>query len=438
MKLFHLTIAGLGAILAGCTHQANDAAEPVPEAQQAAAPPPQAASGPAFERVGRDTPRHDASGAAATRALAVCSGLWSAGQSMQVIDATYPAPEPLEAFPAEIDEQRKIVSVGYDDVMPPRIAAWRPVLGCLQLPAGATADALDGYLLFSDGSLTPNFDNETWPMGDQDAVASLSSEVEARLGALVEQAFDGETYKGNSWAVLVVKNGKIVAEQYSDGYGMHIGGQTHSAAKSFAASVVGLGVRSYDVDVYAGKVLEQWSRPGDPRGEITVDHLIRMSSGLYTEGNGSPLMDVYRQGGTVAGRAASNILDQPPGTRFLYSPPDTQLMLRAIHEAVGDDQTYLELPFRELFWKIGMTRTVPATDWAGDYLMSGQTYSTARDFARFGLLYLNDGVWNGERILPDGWTDYVSKPGAAQPERGGNGYGGHFWLYGGQDGLQLV
>jgi CubicO group peptidase (beta-lactamase class C family) len=88
-----------------------------------------------------------------------------------------------------------------------------------------------------------------------------------------------------------------------------------------------------------------------------------------------------------------------------------------------------------MYWKIGMTRTVTTSDWHGDFLMSGQTYSTARDFARFGLFYLADGVWNGERILPEGWAKYVATPSPVQPPEDGPRYGAQFWLYGGRDGL---
>ncbi|HTE41104.1 MAG TPA: serine hydrolase domain-containing protein, partial [Steroidobacteraceae bacterium] len=122
-------------------------------------------------------------------------------------------------------------------------------------------------------------------------------------------------------------------------------------------------------------------------------------------------------------------------TRFLYNPPDTMLLMRAVRQAVKNDKVFWALPFKELFWKIGMTRTTPASDWNGDFLMSGQTYSSARDFARFGLLYLNDGVWNGERVLPEGWAEFVATPGPVQPAGNGPRYGAQFWLYGGLDGL---
>jgi CubicO group peptidase (beta-lactamase class C family) len=162
-----------------------------------------------------------------------------------------------------------------------------------------------------------------------------------------------------------------------------------------------------------------------------------MNSGLYGEGNGSPQADIYANGATVEGRAVTNILHTMPGERFVYNPPDTMLLVRAVRETIADDQTFWALPFTELFWKIGMTRTTPSSDWNGDFLMSGQTYSTARDFARFGLLYLNEGEFNGERILPEGWQEVVSTPSGAQPSGDGARYGGQFWLYGPDQGLPV-
>ena len=108
---------------------------------------------------------------------------------------------------------------------------------------------------------------------------------------------------------------------------------------------------------------------------------------------------------------------------------------------LDDDARWLVYPYRELLWKIGMTRTVIETDWRGDFLISGQCWSTARDFGRFGLLYLADGVFNGERLLPEGWAEYAAALAPAQPAshaRGGPGYGAQFWIYGGLEGLPDV
>jgi len=389
-------------------------------------------------RGGNDTERYGASAAAATRAIALCSGLWDASQTLADIDAYSPlAPADAEAFETVIDTESRVVSIRYADDMPPRHVVWRPVLGCTQLPVGASLDDRRFLPQVADDVRTPDLDDEPWPLGDQDASGRLAAASRQQLDAIVAGAFDGSSYGGNTWAVVIVQDGRIVAERYGMGYDLHKGGQTHSAAKSFAATVTGIAVRQFGFDLERPGALAEWRRPGDPRGQITANHLLRMNSGLYGEGNGSPQADIYANGATVAGRAATNILHTMPGARFVYNPPDTMLLLRAVREAIADDQAFWALPFTELFWKIGMTRTTPSSDWNGDFLMSGQTYSTARDFARFGLLYLNEGVFNGERILPEGWDRLVATPAGAQPAGDGARYGGQFWLYGAAQGLPV-
>ena len=399
-------------------------------AQQARAPT-------GLGRGGADTARYAASAAAATRGIALCSGLWSANQTMADIDAYSPlSADDAASFKTEIDHAEKTVSITYASDMPPRIVVYRPVLGCTQLPVGATLAAREFLPQVAPDVRTPNFDDADWPLGDRNAHGSLPDARQAALDAVVSRVFDDAAYGGNSWAVVIVSGGKIVSERYAMGYDVHKGGQTHSAAKSFAATIVGIAVERYRLDLERPGALAEWRRPGDPRGRITANHLLRMNSGLYGEGNGSPQADIYSNGATVADRAVTNILHTMPGERFVYNPPDTMLLMRAVREAVGDDKTFWALPFTELFWKIGMTRTTPSSDWNGDFLMSGQTYSTARDFARFGLLYLNEGAFNGEQIIPKDWHRVVSTPSGAQPSNGAR-YGGQFWLYGAAQGLPV-
>ncbi len=391
-------------------------------------------AGPPGARSGT-TARRQAASAAATRAVALCSGIWDGGRTIEQINADNRGLGGTESMRTDIDYNRRIVSIKYSDVMPPRIVAWRRVLGCVQLPIGATEEALKYVPQVPAGITRPNFDNKEWPMGDQNATAKLPEAQQKALDVVVEKAFDGQTYAGRTWGIVIVKDGKIVAERYAMDFDMHQAAQTHSAAKSFTSSLVGIGTWKYGMQLDKPGVLAGWRRPGDPRGAITLNHLLHMSSGLYGEAGGSPQQDIYSGGATVEGRAVTNILDTMPGTRFLYNPPDTMLLMRAVREAVNNDKVFWMMPFEQLFWKIGMTRTTPASDWNGDFLMSGQTYSTARDFARFGLLYLNDGVWNGERVLPEGWAKYVSTPGPVQAENDPRRYGGQFWIHTGIDGL---
>ncbi len=384
---------------------------------------------------GRPTPRRLAASQAATRAVALCSGLWSGGRSIEQINADNSGLGGTESMKTDIDYERKVVSIRYSDVMPPRIVAWRPVLGCVQLPIGATEDALRFVPHVAWDVVRPDLDMQDWPNGDLNAIERLPEAKQKALDAIVESGFDGKTYGGRTWGIIVVKGGKIIAERYAMGFDMHQAAQTHSAAKSFASSLVGIATWKYGLNLDRLGALEEWRKSGDPRGAITARHLLHMSSGLYGEGDGSPQADIYAGGATVADRAVTNMLDTLPGTRFLYSPPDTMLLIRAVRQAVKDDKAFWAMPFQQLFWKIGMTRTTPTSDWNGDFLMSGQTYSSARDFARFGLLYLNDGMWHGQRILPEGWAKFVSTPGPVQPAGSGARYGAQFWIYGGIDGL---
>ena len=384
---------------------------------------------------GQPTARRTAASQAATRAVALCSGLWDGGRTVEQINADNGGVGGTEAMQTTIDGDRKIVSIKYSDVMPPRIVAWRPVLGCAQLPIGATEEAIRSLPQVAADVVRPismlaigrRAIRRRW-----DDCRRRSRRLSMRSSSEASMA---TTYGGRTWGIIVVKDGKIVAERYAMGFDLHQAAQTHSAAKSFAASLAGIATWKYGFDIDRPGAVEEWRTPGDPRSAITARHLLHMSSGLYGEGDGSPQSDIYAGGATVAGRAVTNILDTLPGTRFLYNPPDTMLLVRAVRQVVKDDKTFWAMPFRELFWKIGMTRTTPASDWNGDFLMSGQTYSTARDFARFGLLYLNDGVWEGERVLPDGWAKFVSTQGPVQPAGNGPRYGGQFWIYGGIDGL---
>jgi CubicO group peptidase (beta-lactamase class C family) len=156
-----------------------------------------------------------------------------------------------------------------------------------------------------------------------------------------------------------------------------------------------------------------------------------MSSGLYPIDNeygravGSSL--AYFAGWNSAYQARDRGLVREPGTVWDYENYDTLLGVLALKKALGDDRTYLEFPRRALFDKIGMRNTIPGTDRFGNYVMSSQVYTNARDLARLGLLYLNDGKWNGEQIVPQKWVDF-SRTAARSTRKFGNFYGGQWWL----------
>ena len=160
--------------------------------------------------------------------------------------------------------------------------------------------------------------------------------------------------------------------------------------------------------------------------------------------------EVYLGGAAVNEAATAMPLEAAPGTRFRYANDDALLAARALRARSGRWRDALAFPFIQLLWPLGMTRTTPETDWRGNFVLSSQVWSTARDLARLGLLYLADGMWNGERLLPEGWAKFVVHPRPAarapQPQSApavfgggarnpGPGYGAFFWLYGAKQGL---
>jgi CubicO group peptidase (beta-lactamase class C family) len=388
--------------------------------------------------------RHAAAQRAGFTALYTCTGVFTAHMSLEKLtNDIFNGPErDIALLPTpgnmRIDRVNRTVSVSYLPDMPPRIAVWRPVLGCSQLPIGAEPDAARFLPRVNANVTAPDLDDREWPMGERNATTVLPRDRAEQLDRVVAAAFDGKTYGGTTWAVVVVRDGKIVSERYGLGYDAHTPLRTNSAAKSMAATIVGIAVKHGLLDVRAPAPLREWRQRGDPRSRITLDNLLRMSSGLYTEYSGDPQFDLYFGGASVADRAARDSVDALPGSRWIYAGSDTVLSLRALRETLGDDARYLAYPYTELFWKIGMTRTVAETDWNGDFLMSGDVWSTGRDFARLGLLYLHNGRWGREQVLPTWWARYVATPAAAQPPKalaGGAGYGAQFWLYGGLNGL---
>jgi len=152
-----------------------------------------------------------------------------------------------------------------------------------------------------------------------------------------------------------------------------------------------------------------------------------MSSGLYS--GGANTFAVYYGGQDVVSAVTKTALEVAPGTRWKYANNDTLLLLRALRYRLADDERYLRYPYDELLHPLGMYHTRMEIDHLGNFVGSSQTYTTARDLTRFGMLLENDGVWNGKRLLPEGWVKFSSTPAPTRPPvKGQWGYGAQFWL----------
>lgn len=372
--------------------------------------------------------------AAGWKATFTCSGLFVAGQTLAEIERNelsgiYPDYQrSYDALPAAVvDDARKTVSVTYAANMPPRMAAWRPGFGCTQLPVGAGEEAL-GFL--------PRF--ASWPGAPaQDRGSAIGSNVKIelkieeaeRLDAPVSAAFDEFTYGGGTRtaSVIVVRDGQVVAERYDRGIDHETPVRTWSVAKSLTATLIGAARRQGLIDIDYPAVIADWNRGADPRRAITIRNLLHMASGLDSGESGSRTDRLYFAGALVVDAAAGNALEAKPGTRFKYANNDTLIAMRALREAMKDDNKFHRFPYESLLHKIGAMRTTMEIDWNGDFISSSQVWATGRDLARIGQLYLQDGMWGNERLLPEDWVQFVRTPAPAQPMSGA-GYGAQFWL----------
>lgn len=361
--------------------------------------------------------------AAGYKALTVCSAVKNAEaagatRTLESIEANeltgiYPELDPLvRAMPVAVSTAG--VSVAWDDLMPPRQALWSAGRGCAIMPVGWRGEAVV----------------ETAPPVRPDpGFAAGTPSDPAAVAAVVQRAFgDGYGAGTNTTAILILQNDRLVAEAYAPGFGPDTPQRTWSVAKSLAGTVIGAAVHRGDVDVNAPAAIADWGRPGDPRAAITLDQLMRMASGLTSDTAGNRTDALYFGGVGVDEQVTTWPLIAAPGTRFRYANNDILLAILAIAP------TFADHPPAALFERLGMYDTWAETDWRGNYMLSSQVWSTARDLARFGRLYLNDGVVEGERVLPAGWRDHVSRPSGPQPQ-GAQGYGATFWLFNRSEGI---
>lgn len=359
----------------------------------------------------------------------LCSGIFIAGRDPEQIareELLSPDGSPMSFDGVEIDRENRAVYVKYKGGDSPRLAVHHGEFGSVLLPPGATL--VDRASLPEVALPMPKGDPARilWPGGDLVEDAPLPGEVdESALESAIDEAFGGASYApSKTIGVVIVYRGRIIGERYAPDWDMHTQYRIWSAAKSLTSALVGIMVGDGKLATAQAAPIPEWH--DDPRGKITIGHLLEMSSGLRSLG--SLTLEAYWGGIDTAADAVASTLEEAPGTRWKYSNYDTLLLMHCIKQVLGNAEEYLTLPRRALFNKIGMRHTYPEIDSYGNYVLSSQVYTTPRDLARFGLLYINDGVWNGERILPEGWVEYTVRPTPAK-KPGGRGYGAQFWLY---------
>ena len=349
---------------------------------------------------------------------------------------TSPYAERAKVGKPVIDRANKIVHITLPNGIT-RTAKYLGSQGCVTLPIGQSSVNFTPVTVKSG---LPDPSTQRWPMGDVLAEGPLPAEINAaKLKQAVNAAF--EPAEAMTAAFVVTWRGWLAAERYGEGLTARTPLEGWSMGKSLTATLLGILIKQGVYELSQPAPIPEWQTPGDPRAKIRIADLLHMSSGLRIKAPQDPDYDpsgpypdhLYLYTGSVDSfhYAATRPLQWPPNTVGRYHNTDPVLinyLIRLGVEKRGEE--YLSFPHRALFDKLGIRTMVIETDPFGNFLGQGYELASGRDWARLGNLYLQDGVWNDERILPEGYAKFVSTLAPAWEADKRPIYGGFFWING--------
>ena len=352
----------------------------------------------------------------------VCSKIFVSGLDPQAVFSETIARDSLRRLRPllryHLDRAAKTVDVSVAGLFGSR-AASHEGFGCVMLFGSEQP-----YLLRSDVEAlkTP----KTQPLLAEIAGPAVVEPTDPALRAALDHAFEEPEAPPfrRTKAVVVVRDGSVIAERYAKGVGIDTHLLGFSMTKSVINALIGIMTQQGLVSPSIPAPIPEWRAASDPRHVIEIEHLLRMTTGLALDETNSgfdPSNQMLYLHNDMAGFAAKAPLIAPPGTRWAYSSSTTQLLARIIRDAVGGPEQTLAFAWRELFNPLGMREVTLEFDGTGTLQGSMYMLASARDWARFGLLYLNDGVLGGKRLLHEDWVDFSA---AATLD---TNYGAGFW-----------
>jgi CubicO group peptidase (beta-lactamase class C family) len=358
----------------------------------------------------------------------VCSNVFLAGRDPEEVlrdDVQAPGIAIMRYLKVSVDRNTDVVRAGFFGFIGKGLAVARPDLGCTVVP--------DGDLSFTKGTVTGSTAKIPTPAVPEAVTAQLWPEGEGAAGnAQIEHALADDKLIGPGMrAVLVVDHGRITAERYGAGFSAKTPLLGWSMSKTVMAGLIGMLVKD-------GKLaLDQagfWPA-GDPRAKIRVADLLAMSSGLHFNESYGAVSDVTSMlylRPDMAAFAHDQPLDHPIGEAWSYSSGTAVLLSRIMQDAAGVSSA--DFVFQRLFKPLSMHSATMEADEHGTLVGSSYMYATARDWARYGQFLVQDGVWNGQRLLPEGYVAMMSTPVKAS----GGEYGmGQTWLFTAADAVGL-
>lgn len=296
--------------------------------------------------------------------------------------------------------------------------------------AKSTAIYREGYgVTLLRGKDRKAFCSRTYPLpkdaGYEDYLQPGDEGLANRLEPIAKALVDDRSYNGHPFAFVVLHKGSIVAERYDKGITAGTQLLSWSMGKSFVNALTGIMVRDGMVDIHAPMDIPEWQ--GDGRSAITISDLMQMQSGLeWNEdyGNRSDVNLMLHRETDMGAFAQDKPLEHEPGTYWYYSSGSTNILIRYLRGKFPSDQAFLSYMRERLFAPLAIANPHFEPDMSGTPVGSSYLYATARDYARFGQMFLNDGCIGEKRILPEGWVDYTVSPASDSKD----GYGAFFWL----------
>ena len=354
-------------------------------------------------------------------AKSVCSCTFEAGRDLESIEAGDNDIDLVNYANNKINFDKKSVTSTVFGLKP-RKAIYKDGLGCILIPAGENEKiTFKPNRKISQSSLP-------YPYGNEPEKDTLFNNVDKKLLKMaVENAFDCEGYEEvkRTRAVLVLYKDQVIGEKYSPGFSRETKLLGWSMTKSITSAVLGVLEKQEKISLNQNNLFAAWEN--DNRSKITLNNLLQMNSGLEWNEDYNNISDVTKMLFLAEDMSRAQ-LNKPlvgkPNESWNYSSGTTNMLSGFIRNQFKTHQEYLDFWYAELVDKIGMNSMVIETDLAGNYVGSSYSWATTRDWAKFGLLYLHNGNWNGEQLLNESWVKY-----AATPTNGSNGqYGAHFWL----------
>jgi len=293
----------------------------------------------------------------------------------------------------------------------------------------STAAYREGYgVTLLRGKGKKEFLSQAYPLPKdayEDYLQPGDLELTARLEPIAQKLVDQRAYNGHPFAFVVLHKGAVVAERYDQGITSGTQLLSWSMGKSFTNALVGIMAGDGLVDINAPIGIPEWQ--ADERSTITLNDLMQMQSGLQWNenyGNRSDVNLMLHRETDMGLYALNKPLENEPGTVWYYSSGSTNIVMRHLRGLFPSDEAFLSYMRERLFAPLAIANPHFEPDMSGTPVGSSYLYVTARDFARFGELYLEDGCIGGQRILPEGWVEYSSTPASAS----NGGYGAFFWL----------